>query len=125
MNPLEKPRTGELPKKDMRLERYPGEKKQERITFQQLCEEKVGFNWVKGQSFGGFKFSAGSNLLSLPCDHIALLTPPLRQDFTLSATNTELLTPCIRLVLQRSKTNGRYVIIVHVCVYIHIYNMNI
>lgn len=87
MNPREKPRTGELSKKGAGLEPYSGEKTQERIPFQQWCEEKASFNWVKGQSFGGFKFSSRSNLLSLPGDHVALLTPPLHQDLMPNATN--------------------------------------
>lgn len=56
MNP--KPRTGELSEKDTELEPYSGEKQQERIPFQQLCEEEAGFIWVKGQRLGGLKFSS-------------------------------------------------------------------
>lgn len=79
-NPLEKPRTGELSKKDMKLEPYSGEKQQERIPFRQQCEEKAGFNWVKGLRFGGLKFSSKIESTLLPCDLIALLTPHLHRD---------------------------------------------
>lgn len=47
MKPLEKPRTGELSKKDTKLDPYSGKKQRERIPLQQLCEEKAGFNWVR------------------------------------------------------------------------------
>lgn len=57
VNPVEKPRAGELSKKDTKLDPFSGKKKQERIPFQPLCEEGAGFTCVRAQRFGGFKFS--------------------------------------------------------------------
>lgn len=100
VNPLEKPRTGELSKQDTKLEPRAilGRRSRKGFHFSS-CAEKTGLSWVKGQRSGGFKFSSmiGSGLS--PRDLVSLPVPCLHQDtdqdLVLNITNTRLLTPCV------------------------------
>lgn len=60
MNPLEKPRTGELSKQGTKLEPRTilGKRGRKGFYFSSCAEEKTGFNWIKTQRFGGFRFSS-------------------------------------------------------------------
>ena len=60
MNPLEKPKTGELSKQDTKLEpgAILGRRSRKGFHFSRCAGEKTGFTWVKGQRPGGFKFSS-------------------------------------------------------------------